>query len=51
MSVLDNHGEDNKMYTDIPEWSDTFKIWGTVFAFGLLGAGIVGGLLYLFHLI
>jgi hypothetical protein len=38
------------MYTDIPEWTDYLRWWGTA-ALVLLGiAGIIGGLLYLVRL-
>jgi hypothetical protein len=38
------------MYTDIPEWTDYLRWWGTAVLAVIGLAGIVGGLLYLFSL-
>jgi hypothetical protein len=39
------------MYTDIPEWSDYAKRWGTALLIVLASAGIIGGLIYMIKIL
>ncbi len=38
------------MYTDIPEWTDYVRWWGTAVLIVLGVAGCVGGLIYLLRI-